>query len=60
VANWLLGPIVNNSKQSEFCIQTISLQAAVLADLIKLVEDGKVNFSVASSKGYQWLFAENQ
>jgi len=60
VANWLLGPIRQYVNEAGTDIQTISLQAAVLADLIKLVEDGKVNFSVASSRILPVVIAENQ
>ncbi len=60
VANWLLGPIRQYVNEAGTAIQTISLQAAVLADLIKLVEDGKVNFSVASSRILPVVIAENQ
>ncbi len=60
VANWLLGPIRQYVNEAGTGIQTIPLQAAVLADLIKLVEDGKVNFSVASSRILPVVIAENQ
>ena len=60
VANWLLGPIRQYVNEAGTGIQIIPLQAAVLADLIKLVEDGKVNFSVASSRILPVVIAENQ
>ena len=60
VANWLLGPIRQYVNEAGTGIETIPLQAAVLADLIKLVEDGKVNFSVASSRILPMVIAENQ
>ena len=50
VANWILGPVRQYLNEKNIALENISLQPSVLADLIKLVEDGKVNFSVASSK----------
>jgi aspartyl-tRNA(Asn)/glutamyl-tRNA(Gln) amidotransferase subunit B len=49
-ANWILGPIRQWLNESGIGFSELTLQPAVLAGLIKLVEDGKVNFSVASSK----------
>ncbi len=60
VANWLLGPIRQYVNEAGTGIETIPLQAAVLADLIKLVEDGKVNFSVASSRILPVVIGENR
>ena len=60
VANWLLGPIRQYINEAGIGIETLTLKAAVLADLIKLVEDGKVNFSVASSRILPVVIAENQ
>ncbi len=50
IANWMLGPIRQylNEQQKDF--SSLTLQPAILASLIELVQSGKVNFSVASSK----------
>jgi aspartyl-tRNA(Asn)/glutamyl-tRNA(Gln) amidotransferase subunit B len=50
VSNWLTGPIRQylNEHQSE--INEFALTPASLAELIKLIDNGKVNFSIASSK----------
>lgn len=50
IANWMLGPIRQylNEQQTDF--GSLSLQPAILAGLIELVQSSKVNFSVASSK----------
>ena len=49
-ANWILGPVRQYLNEKGIGFEQLNLQPSVLADLIKLVEDGKVNFSVASSK----------
>ena len=60
VANWMLGPIRNYLNETNASFETITLSPETLADLIKLIEDGKVNFSVASSKILPVLMKENK
>ncbi len=50
IVNWMLGPIRQylNEQQTDF--GSLLLKPAILASLIELVQNGKVNFSVASSK----------
>ena len=60
VANWILGPIRNYLNETNASFETIALSPETLADLIKLIEDGKVNFSVASSKILPVLMKENK
>lgn len=50
VANWMLGPLRQYLNENGTNFGTLTLPAELLAELIKMVEDGKVNFSVASSK----------
>ncbi len=50
VANWILGPVRQYMNEKNIGYDQLMLQPVLLANLIKLVEDGKVNFSVASSK----------
>jgi len=50
VANWMLGPLRQYLNEKGTTFGTLGLPAELLAELIKMVEDGKVNFSVASSK----------
>ncbi len=59
VANWLSGPIRQYLNETGGGFETFPLQPAILAELIKLVEDGKVNFSVASSKLLPAVIAAN-
>ena len=60
VANWLLGPIRQYLNEVVISIETFTLKPVILADLIKLVEDGKVSFSVASSRILPVVIAENR
>ncbi len=59
-ANWLLGPVRQYLNENTIGFDTFTLSPAVLAELIKLVEDGKVNFSVASSRLLPAVIAQNK
>ena len=48
-ANWLNGPVKQYLNENKL-FNDFSLQPEQLAGLLKLVEDGKVNFSVASTR----------
>lgn len=50
VANWMLGPIKQWLHEQHLGIEDFPLAPERLADLLNLVDSGKVNFSVASSK----------
>lgn len=50
VANWLLGPVRQHLNEKGAGFDTFTLQPGALAGLIQLVEEGKLNFSVASSR----------
>ena len=50
VANWILGPIKQLMNESQKNIQALGLTAQQLAQLIELIESGKINFSSAASK----------
>ena len=49
-ANWMNGPVKHYLHEHKIALKDFPLQPAQLAGLLKLVEDGKVNFSVASTK----------
>lgn len=49
-ANWINGPIRQYINEHSISIKDFVLKPSRVAELIKLVEDGKVNFSVASTK----------
>ncbi len=50
IANWMLGPLRQMAHEKKTSFDTIGLEAKTLADIIALVEEGKVNFSIASTK----------
>lgn len=50
VANWLLGPVKSTLNEQGGSMAEFPLAPAALAGLIQLVEDGKVSFSIASSR----------
>ena len=47
-ANWINGPLRQHVNDEKISFTTLSLSPLQLAALLQLVEDGKVNFSVAS------------
>ncbi len=57
-ANWLLGPV--RSSLNEHGLRPVDLPVTprMLARLIEMVEEGKVNFSIASSRIFPVLLAE--
>lgn len=58
-ANWILGPIRQYLNENGISFADITVSPPLLAELIQLVEDGKVNFSVASAKLLPVVMAEN-
>lgn len=50
IANWMLGPLRTVLNEKQITFKNISLQPKTLAALIAIVNEGKVNFSAASSK----------
>ncbi len=50
IANWMLGPLRQVLNENGMGFETFSLLPATLASLIQLVDEGKLSFSVASSK----------
>ncbi|MBP6025470.1 Asp-tRNA(Asn)/Glu-tRNA(Gln) amidotransferase subunit GatB [Ferruginibacter sp.] len=57
-ANWLLGPVKNYLNDNQLEIKNFTLPAEKIAGLIKLVDEGKVNFSNASTKILSALIAD--
>lgn len=50
VANWMLGPIRQWLHEHHITIDQLTLAPETFAGLLQLVDEGKVNFSIASSK----------
>ncbi len=59
IANWMFGPIKQQLNELNSSFEKISLLPKTLADLIEIVEEGKVNFSIASSRLLPILLKEN-
>jgi aspartyl-tRNA(Asn)/glutamyl-tRNA(Gln) amidotransferase subunit B len=49
-ANWLLGPVKSYCNDRQISVQEYPLSMSQLAGVIALIEEGKVNFSVGSSR----------
>lgn len=54
-ANWILGPIKSYLNESGLSIEKLAIRPASIAQLISLIEEGKLNFSTASSKVFGGL-----
>jgi aspartyl-tRNA(Asn)/glutamyl-tRNA(Gln) amidotransferase subunit B len=54
-ANWMLGPVRSWLNENNREISEFPLLPGKLAELIQLVDEGKVSFSAASSKLFQYL-----
>ncbi len=54
-ANWVLGPIRSYLNENNIEIINFPLAAKTIAELIKLIEEGKINFSIASTKVFTAL-----
>ncbi len=54
-ANWLLGPVKSHLNDSQTDIKNFILPAEKIAGLIQLVDEGKINFSNASTKIFNEL-----
>lgn len=51
-SNWMMGPVKSYLNELTLHIDDFPIKSDALAELIKLVDDGKVSFSVASQKVY--------
>lgn len=49
-ANWLLGPLKSYLNENNLSVTDLQLQPSFIAELVTLVEEGKINFSMAASK----------
>lgn len=53
--NWLMGPVKSYLNENNIELDVFPLPAAKIAELIQLVDDGKVNFSIASTRIFSAL-----
>ena len=49
-ANWTLGPIKNYLSANELSMDEFVVEASRIASLINLIDEGKINFGIASQK----------
>ena len=49
-ANWLLGPVKSYLNENNISTDQLSVSPKNLAQLIRLIDEGKINFSIASSR----------
>jgi aspartyl-tRNA(Asn)/glutamyl-tRNA(Gln) amidotransferase subunit B len=59
-ANWLLGPVKSHLNDSSTDIKDFILPAEKITAIIQLVDEGKINFSNASTKIFNALIADPQ
>src|SRR4051812_9481064 len=50
IVNWMLGPLRQILNEKNISFDQVGLQPKALAEIINIVDEGKVNFSVASLK----------
>ena len=60
IANWMLGPIKQYLNEHQLSYNEFTLSATTFSELINLVQEGKVNFSVASQKLLPELIKQDQ
>jgi aspartyl-tRNA(Asn)/glutamyl-tRNA(Gln) amidotransferase subunit B len=57
-ANWMIGPVKSYLNDQKISIKEFSITPKSIAQTISLVDDGKVNFSVASTKIFNALLQD--
>ncbi len=60
LANFILGPIKQYLNENNFTINAIDLNTNYLSELIQMIDEGKLNFSVASTKILPIIIQENK
>jgi aspartyl-tRNA(Asn)/glutamyl-tRNA(Gln) amidotransferase subunit B len=58
-ANWLMGPVKSYLNDSGLCVSDLSLKPETLAGLIKLIDSGKINNSLAAQKLFPALLTNS-
>ena len=54
-ANWILGPVKSHLNEKGIGFGTFAVAPAAIAGIIKMIDEGKLNFSTASTKIFQAL-----
>ena len=58
-ANWLLGPVRSTLNEQGIAIKDFPLSPGILVQLMQLVDEGKLNFSIASSRIFPALLKDH-
>jgi aspartyl-tRNA(Asn)/glutamyl-tRNA(Gln) amidotransferase subunit B len=58
-SNWLLGPVKSYLNENNASFQAFPLAPKTMAVLIELVDEGKINFSIASTRIFPVLLKDN-
>jgi aspartyl-tRNA(Asn)/glutamyl-tRNA(Gln) amidotransferase subunit B len=58
-ANWMLGPVKSYLNEQQVSMDSFSLSPEKIAALIELIDQGQLNFSIASSRVFPALIKEN-
>jgi aspartyl-tRNA(Asn)/glutamyl-tRNA(Gln) amidotransferase subunit B len=59
-ANWVLGPVKQYLNETNTTIHESAISVTSLAELVELVESGKLNFSMAASKVFPEMVKGNE
>lgn len=57
-ANWLIGPVKSFLNEQAIDIKAFPIKSTQIAEIIKLIEEGKLNFASASSKLFPALLED--
>ena len=57
-ANWMLGPVKSYLNENNLSISAFPISSSTIADLISLIDQGKLNFSIASTRIFQTLIKD--
>ncbi|UJP64320.1 Asp-tRNA(Asn)/Glu-tRNA(Gln) amidotransferase subunit GatB [Mongoliitalea daihaiensis] len=58
-SNWMMGPVKSYLNELTLHIEQFPIKPEALASLIQIIDEGKLNFSVASQKIYPVLLADS-
>ena len=57
-ANWMLGPVKSYLNENNLSISAFRISPVTIADLILLIDEGKLNFSIASTRIFSSLLSD--
>jgi aspartyl-tRNA(Asn)/glutamyl-tRNA(Gln) amidotransferase subunit B len=59
VSNWIMGPIKSYLNERAIEVNEFALKPETIADVINLIDEGKINFSIASKQLFPALLANS-